>query len=64
MDQTSENLVLKNLKDNEDDKTLLLVTQKMSLLALVDRVIVMNNSQKVLDGTKEYVINALGGQNG
>ncbi|WP_198304795.1 type I secretion system permease/ATPase [Arcobacter vandammei] len=64
MDQTSENIVLKNLKENEDDKTLLLVTQKMSLLALVDRVIVMNNAQKVLDGTKEEVIKALGGQNG
>lgn len=64
MDQTSENIVLQNLKEKEDVKTLLLVTQKMSLLALVDRVIVMNNSQKVLDGTKEEVIKALGGQNG
>lgn len=63
MDQTSENLVLNNLKAISDDKTLLLVTQKMSLLALVDRVIVMNNAQKVLDGTKEEVISALGGQN-
>ncbi|MDX9814198.1 MAG: type I secretion system permease/ATPase [Sulfurimonadaceae bacterium] len=61
MDQTTEAMVLKNLKENIEDKTLFLVTQKMSLLNLVDRVIVMNQAQKVLDGSKEEVLKKLGG---
>ncbi len=64
MDQTSESLVLDSLKRAIDNKTLILVTQKMTMLHLVDRVIVMNNGIKALDGEKSEVIKALGGQNG
>jgi len=64
MDQTSENYVLNNLQENIDNKTLLLVTQKMNLLALASRVIVMNNGEKVLDGDKSEIIQKLGGNNG
>ncbi len=64
MDQTSENHVLNNLQENIDNKTLLLVTQKMNLLSLVSRVIVMNNGEKVLDGNKLEIIQKLGGNNG
>jgi ATP-binding cassette subfamily C protein LapB len=42
MDQTSESNILNSLKENIDEKTLLLVTQKMNMLDLVSRVIVMN----------------------
>ncbi len=62
MDQTTEMMVLNNLNSALSQKTLLLVTQKMSLLNLVDRVIVMNHGQKVLDGSKEDVLKRLGGQ--
>lgn len=64
MDQTSENIVISNLKQKLEDKTLLVVTQKMNILELVDRVIVMSYAQKALDGSKDEVIKVLGGQNG
>ena len=52
MDQTSESIVLNNLMSKVEGKTLLLVTQKMSMVDLVDRIIVMNFGSKVLDGQK------------
>jgi ATP-binding cassette subfamily C protein LapB len=64
MDQTSESNVLTNLKENIENKTVLLVTQKMNMLDLVSRVIVMNNGEKVLDGEKLEVIKRLGANNG
>ncbi|QOG11369.1 type I secretion system permease/ATPase [Arcobacter sp. FWKO B] len=63
MDQTSETNVLNNLKEIIDDKTLLLVTQKMNMLELVDRVIVMHQGAKLLDGKKQDVMKQLGGSN-
>ena len=64
MDQTSESYILNSLKEKIDEKTLLLVTQKMNMLDLVSRVIVMNQGEKVLDGEKDEVIKRLGGNNG
>lgn len=61
MDQSTEMSVLSNLKPVVKDKTLLLVTQKMTMLELVDRVIVMHNGKKILDGEKEVVMKQLGG---
>ena len=64
MDQTSENSILNSLNEKLEEKTLLLVTQKMNLLALASRVIVMDKGAKVLDGKKEDVIKKLGVSNG
>ena len=64
MDQTSETNILNNLKENIENKTLLLVTQKMNMLDLATRIIVMNNGQKVLDGEKMEIIKKLGVNNG
>ena len=64
MDQTSENNILKKLEQNIENRTLLLVTQKMNILDLVTRVIVMNNGEKVLDDKKTEVIKKLGANNG
>lgn len=61
MDQTSESIVLRNLNNKIADKTLLLVTQKMNMIDLVDRIIVMNFGEKVLDGPKDEVIRQLNG---
>ena len=60
MDQTSENILLQNLKKELNEKTLLLVTQKLSLLKMVDRVIVMHNSKVLLDDTVVEVTKQLG----
>ncbi len=61
MDQSTEMNVLSNLKPIVKEKTLLLVTQKMTMLDLVDRVIVMHNGKKILDGDKDVVMKQLGG---
>lgn len=64
MDQSTEYSVLNNLRPIVQERTLLLVTQKMSMLDLVDRVIVMNNGKKILDGEKASVMKQLGGAHG
>jgi ATP-binding cassette, subfamily C, bacterial LapB len=61
MDSTTE-LVLKNkLEGYLQDRTLLLVTHKASMLSLVDRLLVLNDGQIVADGPKEEVLKALAG---
>ena len=64
MDQTTESNILNSLKENLEEKTLLLVTQKMNMLELVSRVIVMKQGEKVLDGDKIEIIKKLGANNG
>jgi len=59
MDGTSEQALLKNLKQVELNTTLLLVTHKMSLLALVDRLLVVEDGQLVADGEKNTVLKSL-----
>ena len=64
MDQSTESKVLNNLKDNIENKTLILVTQKMNMIDLTSRLIVMNHGKKVLDGKKEDIVKKLGSLNG
>jgi len=59
MDQTTESQLLANLKEPLQPQTLLLITQKLSLLEMSDRIIVMHHSKVLLDGTKEEVIKQL-----
>ena len=59
MDNSTESLVKKNLSDELKNSTLILVTHKMSLLTLVDRVIVLDAGRLIADGQKESVIDAL-----
>lgn len=59
MDNTSEARFLGRIRPVIAQKTLLLVTHKMSLLSLVDRVIVVDQGLIVADGAKEPVIEAL-----
>jgi ATP-binding cassette subfamily C protein LapB len=61
MDQTTEANLLKRLTDELKQKTVILITQKLSLLSMVDRVIVMHHSKVLLDDTKEKVTKQLGG---
>ncbi|NQY21128.1 MAG: type I secretion system permease/ATPase [Campylobacteraceae bacterium] len=56
MDQTSEKNLLKNLESEISSKTLILVTQKLNLLSLVDRVIVMHHSKLISDDKKEKIL--------
>ena len=61
MDQTTEKELMQRLKKELADETVLVITQKYSLLDLVDRVIVMHNSKVMLDDTTKEVIKQLSG---
>lgn len=63
MDMTTEAQVLRSLREYMQDQSMIIVTQKMNMLDLVDRIIVMNYSKKVMDGSKEKILKALGGSN-
>ncbi|NRA17655.1 MAG: type I secretion system permease/ATPase [Oceanospirillaceae bacterium] len=59
MDNSSEDYLRKQLKQYCENRTLVLVTHKMSLLTLVDRIIVMDGGRVVADGPKDVVLDAL-----
>ncbi|WP_067866362.1 type I secretion system permease/ATPase [Neptuniibacter marinus] len=59
MDNASEEHIKSMLKKYTADKTMLVVTHKMSLLSLVDRIIVMDSGRVVADGPKDVVLDAL-----
>lgn len=59
MDNNSEQHFIKHMKPYLENKTLILVTHKTSLLELVDRVIVMDEGNIVLDGPKAVVFEKL-----
>ncbi len=59
MDQGSENLIKENLKKLVENKTLILITHKMTMLDIVDRLIVLDNGKVVADGPRDQVIESL-----
>jgi len=61
MDQLSESRLISNLQEYLADKTTILITQKTSLLCLVDRIIVMNEGGIYLDDSAAIVLEKLKG---
>lgn len=59
MDNQTEQEVMQNIQQFAKDKTLILSTHRSALLALVDRVIVMDGGKIVADGPKANVLEAL-----
>lgn len=59
MDSSTEMTLIRRLKENTIDNTMLVVTHKMSILELVDRLIVLENGRIVADGVKGTVLEAL-----
>ncbi|NLC37046.1 MAG: ATP-binding cassette domain-containing protein, partial [Alcaligenaceae bacterium] len=59
MDNQSEALLKRRLKVIAKDRTLILITHRMSLLELVDRLIVIDGGRVMADGPKEQVVEAL-----
>ncbi|MCP8939313.1 type I secretion system permease/ATPase [Alsobacter sp. SYSU M60028] len=60
MDLATERVFLARLQENMPaDQTLLIATHRYSMLALVDRLIVVENGRIAADGPKETVLNAL-----
>lgn len=62
MDSATEEIIKKNLKNELDGKTTIIVTHKNSLLELVDRIIVIHDGKILLDGDKNEVIKKLSGR--
>jgi len=62
MDQVTESRLLRNFREIFRDKTVLMSTQKLGLLEVVDRVIVMHEGRVHMDGPKEEVLKALKGE--
>jgi ATP-binding cassette subfamily C protein LapB len=59
MDNAAENRLKARLMREVGGRTLILVTHRSSMLALVDRLIVMDAGRVVADGPKERVLKAL-----
>ncbi|MCW8963473.1 MAG: ATP-binding cassette domain-containing protein, partial [Gammaproteobacteria bacterium] len=59
MDNTTEAIIRKRLFDYTRDKTLLLATHKQAMLALVERLVVIDEGRIVMDGPKADVLKAL-----
>ena len=60
MDDLTEQQFKNNLKTVIQDKTVVIVTHKPSILSLVDRLIVVDEGRIVADGPKEKVISSFG----
>ena len=56
MDNRSEEQILRNLPLYLEGKTILLITHRISLLRLVDRVLVLDGGRLVIDGPRDEVL--------
>ena len=56
MDLTTEKKVISNLRDHFSNQTLILVTHRMSLLQLVDRVIALDKGKISVDGSRNQYL--------
>jgi len=61
LDQLSESQLMGHFAEAFKDKSLILVTQKLALLATTPRVIVMHEGKVYLDGQRDTVLKALQG---
>ncbi|NPA73018.1 MAG: ATP-binding cassette domain-containing protein, partial [Gammaproteobacteria bacterium] len=59
MDAKTEQIMIDRLKKGTLNSTSLLVTHKMSLLQLTERLMVMDNGKVIADGPKQTVLEAL-----
>jgi ATP-binding cassette subfamily C protein LapB len=59
MDHTTEQAFLSRLRPRLAGRTLVLVTHKPSMLALVERLVVLDGGRVVADGPRDQVLRAL-----
>lgn len=62
MDFNTETKVINNLAKGTKGNTTIIITHKPSILAVVDRLIVMDDGAIVMDGPKDEVLAKLGGK--
>jgi len=56
LDARAEKLFIESINATTQDRTLLLITHKMHLLSLVDRIIVLDRGKVIADGAKDAVL--------
>lgn len=56
MDNTTEQNLIQNLRSIYREKTMILVTHKVSMLSLVDRIILLQSGKIIADGEKAKVL--------
>lgn len=61
MDRQTEHAFIKNMHTLLGNQTLILITHKTSTLALVDRIIVLDDGKIVADGPKDVILQSKGG---
>jgi len=59
LDARAEKLFIQSMKQTVQNRTLFLITHKMHLLQLVDRILVLDNGHLVADGDKEMILDKL-----
>ena len=59
MDNRSELHIKHQLKQMNEDETLILITHKTSMLDIVDRLILLEKGSIIADGPKDKVLDAL-----
>ena len=59
MDIQAENAFVQHIRGEVGDRTLVLITHRLSLLEIVDRIIVLEQGQVVMDGPKDQVMRQL-----
>lgn len=62
MDNSSEYAFKRQLAGIIKDKTVVIITHRLSMLDLVERLVIMDNGKIVADGPKEAVLRALRGE--
>ena len=61
LDARAEKQFIQSIQATAKDRTMLLITHKMDLLKLVDRIIVLDKGQLIIDGSRDSVIAQLKG---
>ena len=64
LDARAEQQFIKSISATATDRTLLLITHKMDLLSLVDRIIILEKGKLVMDGPRDIVLQKLKGGKG
>ena len=59
MDSQTENEFVNKLREALTDQTVIIVTHRPAMLALVNRIILIDEGQIEMDGEKEYVLQAI-----
>jgi ATP-binding cassette subfamily C protein LapB len=59
LDARAEKQFIKSINATAKDRTMLLITHKMDLLKLVDRILVLDKGKLVMDGPKDKVLEQL-----